>query len=474
MAPSTPSKVRRLGSAALGLVLGAGLLDQVPVEAVVIGKKACVTLERRLDGRLRRGLKGCAKGVGVTAALRCASAKRSQHVASLASRGCEAPAWAVEIAQVRVDEETVALVWSSRINWARFLDRLDDPIASSVRFPGDLFRNQLLLDAAGDVESVLDYLRDIEARAEDVDDGLPESLRGGGGGRPAFPSIDDHGAQEAVDVLLQVAEACSEGEPSMFADGGGFRLGGKSGDVFKDAQDPNSASDNGNRGIAFAKLVADIVNSFLDDDDDADPPADPPPAEPVDGQCTEPDEDGQCADEPAGGGDQPSSTTSTTVPPPPPPPPSTGSPAGDPGTDGQTCAMTMETMTALCESMDWQTPNCRAIVRAVNGCVDESLINPGPEGEYACSGEGMSEEEVFELQCEAKGGIAQPAPGEEMVCVFRDPNAAPPVPVGLNPCNSPEAQGIEEMCSGQEGAGPAPAPDGPPPPGPDPRIGRLR
>ena len=474
MAPSTLRTARKLGSAALGLLLGVGLLDQAAAATAITGKKACATLERRLDGRLRRGIKGCGKGVGVTAALRCASSRRAQHVASLETHGCAAPAWAVEIAQVHVDKETVALVWTSRINWARFLDRLDDPIASSVRFPGDVFRNQLLLDAAGDVEAVLDYLRDLEARAADIDDGLPGSLRGGGGARPAFPSIEDHSAQEAVDVLLRVAEACSEGEPSMFAADGGRRIGGTSGSTFKDAQDPNAGSDNGNRGIAFAKLVADIVNAIVDDDDDADPPADPPPAEPEDGQCIEGDDDGQCPDDPQGGADQPSSTTSTTVPPPPPPPPSSGSSASDPGTDGQSCAMSMETMTALCESMDWQTPNCRAIVRVINGCVDESLINPGPEGDYSCSGEGMSDEEAFEMRCEAQGGIAQPAPGEELVCVYRDPAAAPTIPVGLNPCNSPEAQGNEEMCSGQEGAGPAPAPDGPPPPGPDPRVGRLR
>ena len=92
-------------------------------------------------GRLRRGVKACARNGGISAVLRCAGEKRAQHVAALSARGCAAPAWAVAIETIPVDGDTVALVWTSRLNWARLLVRADDPIASTVRLPDERFRN---------------------------------------------------------------------------------------------------------------------------------------------------------------------------------------------------------------------------------------------------------------------------------------------------------------------------------------------
>jgi hypothetical protein len=367
-----------------------------------------------------------------------------------------------------VDADTVALVWTSRLNWARLLERADDPIASSLRLPDERFQNLLLLDPNGDVAAVLDYVADIEARAEDVDDGLPGTFKGGA--RPAVPSITDRSAAEAVDVLLQVAGACVEGgEPSMFADRGGFRLGGVSGETFKDAQDPNGAGDNGNAGLFAARVVSAIINAIIDEvQDDGPPPADEP-AEPEDGQCVE-DADGQCTEEPDDS--QTPATTSTTVPPPPPPPPSNGSRSGDPGPDGTSCPLTVEAMTAICDSVDWQTPRCRAMARGVNACADESVIRPAPDGEMPCSGEGMSREEYQRLECERRGGIAQPAPDGELVCVVHDPAATPELP-GIDPCNNPETQGTDEQCGGQGSVGVEIDPL-PPTPRPDPRLGSLR
>jgi hypothetical protein len=449
---------RKIAGMALGMLVAFGA-PEPPAEAAT---KKCSTLERRLDGRLRRGLKACARSGGVLTVLRCAGDKREQHVSALSTQGCSSPAWAVDIDTSRVDAETVALVWTSRLNWARLLVRRDDPIASSVRLPNERFQNLLLIDPSGDVAAVLDYVADIEARAEDIDDGLPGALRGGG--RPSFPSITDRSAIEALEVLLRVADACVEGgEPSMFAAERGFRLGGVSGDTFKDAQDPNSAGDNGNAGIFAAEVFSAIVNAIIDKVTDDEP-------EPDDGQCVE-DTDGQCTDDPDD--DQTSATTSSTVPPTSttvPPPPS-GNPTSDPGPDGESCPLTVEAMTAICESVDWQTPTCRAMVRGVNACADESVIKPAPDGDAPCSGEGMSREELQKLECERRGGIAQPAPDGELVCVVHDPAQTPP-DLGIDPCNSPETQGTPE-CAEQGGVGIGVDPL-PPTPRPDPRLGTLR
>jgi hypothetical protein len=447
---------------ALAGLVGMGTLALPAGAAAGVETKRCAALERRLDGRLRRGLKACAKGIGPLGRLACASDKRGQHVATLRERGCAKPAWAVEVEVLRMDADTAALRWTGRLNWARLLDEPRDPIASTVRLADERFENLLLLAAAGDLAAAVDYVEDVEGRAADVVNGLPGGF-GGAGGRGRFPGIDDRAAADVAAALPGLLPACDEGAPSMFAE---RKVGGTSGETFDAARDPNAAGDNGNRGLALAKVVMDIIDAFSDDDEPTTPPADDPPAD--DEQCTE-NADGSCTEggenddeqQSQEGKDDPEGT---------PAPAPAPAPASDPGSDEGGCARDLETFVSVCESLEWQSPTCRAFVQFTNGCADEALINPGPEGEAPCSGQGMSDAEYRELQCEARQGIMQPAPDGELVCRTIEPGLPAPG-LRLDPCNCPEAQGTEE-CAEQGGiVGGGLGGEAPPTPRPDPRIG---
>ena len=465
MTPVHSTTTRKFGTLALGVVIAAATLFDGSA-ALAAGSKKCAALERRLDTKLRRGLKGCAKAVGLLGTLRCSADKRDRHVATLATRGCPSPAWAVRIETVRVNKATVALEWTSRLNWARLLDRRDDPIASTARRPGNRFENVLLLDPDSDLATVVDYVLDVEARASDVEDGLPGAFAGGR--RPAFPAVGDRSPGEALDTLGDVLLACQEGEPGLFAsDGdGGRKIGGVSGEALQHAKDFDGAPDNGNRGVAFAKMFVDFIDAISDDDEPEPEPA-PEPEPEDDEQCQE-NADGKCNE----GGENPDdgqSQPGTDDPEGTPAPADGGQPAPSgtqtPSEDGQRCGG-LEVFTAVCDGIEWQSPTCRAFVRHVNGCADEALINPGPEGDTSCSAEGGSDTELRELECAQRGGIALPGPDGQLVCRTADLEQLPDVGNQFDPCNNPEAQGTDEMCAQQGGAGidlggeiPTPAPD---------------
>jgi hypothetical protein len=473
---------RRFVTLALGALLASvALLDRPAGALAAVRKKSCTTLERRLDTKLRRGLKGCAAKPGVFGPLRCSGDKRDRHVAMLAAQGCPAPAWAVRVETIRVSEATTAVVWTGRLNWARLLDRIDDPIASTARRPEERFENVLLLDPSSDLVTVVEYVADLEARATDVEGGLPGALTGLPGGRPAFPGVGDRSPDAALDALGELFLACEEGEPGLFEsdrDGdGGRKIGGVSGEAVRNAGGDLGA-DNGGRGLAFARLVVDIIDKLSEPDEpEPDPPSDSEPAdteqcvENADGKCNEggenPDDEQsqEGSDDPEGTDDTPPAGGGTQ------PAPGAGQkPASDPGSpDGETCGG-IEAFTTVCDSIEWQSPTCRAFVRHMNGCADESLIDPGPDGDTTCSGEGMSAEEVRQLECERRGGIAQPGPDGQLVCRTVDVGQRIDLLDRFDPCNNPEALTTDEMCAQQGGGGIVVDGDAPPTPRPDPRT----
>jgi hypothetical protein len=48
---------------------------------------------------------------------------------------------------------------------------------------------------------------------------------------------------------------------------------------------------------------------------------------------------------------------------------------------------------------NWQTYDCMLFVARTNGCADPALVNPGPQGDYTCSGD-HSAAEAAALACE--------------------------------------------------------------------------
>ena len=186
----------------------------------------------------------------------------------------------------------------------------------------------------------------------------------------------------------------------------------------------------------------------------------------------------------------PATDTTATTPPPPANPPSTTSPAPpwkepspsgirrgttSPCREGADCAPTCaekqagwERFKDSCEQSHWQAYPCMDFLRKVNGCVDASLINPGPEGDLTCpprSRQTPTERmrSLWELNCKRRQMFVTPVPGGGEVC--KRPEE--PTPTLLDICNDPRAMPSQDQCTGPEGND---IPDSPAPrPQPDPR-----
>lgn len=146
--------------------------------------------------------------------------------------------------------------------------------------------------------------------------------------------------------------------------------------------------------------------------------------------------------------------------------------------DGANCTPTCEQKQAKwqsfkenCEKSDWKAYPCVDFLRKANGCVDASLINPGPDGDLTCPNHATSAQRMrtaWEHNCELRQMFVVPVPGGGDIC--KRPDEAMPVRFDL--CNDPQAMPSEDQCIGpSRGSGP----DRPSPkPEPDPRSPSIR
>jgi hypothetical protein len=124
-----------------------------------------------------------------------------------------------------------------------------------------------------------------------------------------------------------------------------------------------------------------------------------------------------------------------------------------------------------CEQSDWKAYPCVDFLRKVNGCVDASLINPGPDGDLTCPKLATPAHRMrtaWEHNCSRRQMFVVPVPGGGDIC--KRPEEA--MPVSFDICNDPQAMPSEDQCIGpSRGSGP----DRPSPtPEPDPRSPSIR
>lgn len=101
----------------------------------------------------------------------------------------------------------------------------------------------------------------------------------------------------------------------------------------------------------------------------------------------------------------------------------------------------------VCEMSDWQAYNCVAFLRKVNGCVDASRIQPGPDGDLTCPPRRSKEEKMrwaYTAECEKRKWIMRPVPGGTITCVAPDLKSR--IPVGIDICNNPRVMPSEDQC----------------------------
>jgi hypothetical protein len=203
-----------------------------------------------------------------------------------------------------------------------------------------------------------------------------------------------------------------------------------------------------------------------------------------------------------GGGTPPSAAPPPTTPPPTTPPtPTPGSQewvdkgcgetpgCGPPPTpcEGEGCAPTCEQRQQawemfkdFCEQSDWKAYPCVDFLRKVNGCVDMTLINPGPDGDLTCPTWGRDDAQskfkwAWAEQCRRRKWIMVAITDDTAVCGAPDIFAGPP-DLRVDPCNDPRVMPAPDApCLGGPVTPdkPAPKPPGPPqqpiqPPRPDP------
>jgi hypothetical protein len=124
---------------------------------------------------------------------------------------------------------------------------------------------------------------------------------------------------------------------------------------------------------------------------------------------------------------------------------------GRPSTTEGTCDEAMRAFQAFteeCDRTNWQSYSCTAFLAKASGCVDPALINPGPDGDFTCTGYKSFESEAalkqaLILACEAK---VRTAPGEAVGCTRAVESGAPTATLLTSTCWNPKAGGIDENC----------------------------
>jgi hypothetical protein len=121
----------------------------------------------------------------------------------------------------------------------------------------------------------------------------------------------------------------------------------------------------------------------------------------------------------------------------------------------------------MCEQSDWQAYPCVDFLRKVNGCVDASLINPGPDGDLTCPTRSRATPAermrgAWEANCKRRQMFVTPVAGGE-ICKRPDE----PMPARVDICTDPRAMPSEDQCTGPTGGSGPGQPT--PKPKPDPR-----
>jgi hypothetical protein len=145
---------------------------------------------------------------------------------------------------------------------------------------------------------------------------------------------------------------------------------------------------------------------------------------------------------------------------------------GSPCRDGADCKPSCEQIQAqwdafkeYCEQSDWQVYRCEAFLRALNGCVDPALINPGPDGDLTCPERATTDKKqraklAYLAACEKRKMIATPIDDGGMVCIAPELDR---LPVGIDLCNDPRVMPGPDQCPGavipMEDTSPKPQPD---------------
>lgn len=156
-------------------------------------------------------------------------------------------------------------------------------------------------------------------------------------------------------------------------------------------------------------------------------------------------------DDPEGGDDQPA---------PAPPPDGCGETpgCGPPPTpcEGDGCTASCEErqrawemFKEYCAQSDWQAYQCADFVRKLNGCVDMTLINPGPEGDLTCPAWGRDDDggarRAWAEDCKRRSMIMMPVPDGRSLCAL--PAVLDTPALGIDPCNDPRVLPSPDACS---------------------------
>lgn len=397
----------------------------------------------------------------------------------------------------KLDVATVGIQWASRFNWVKILTREDDPIVAAVRMKDERFLNTLVLDAAVRLDLIEKFIEDAESQLG----GTQVTIVNGtelplvrGRTRPAAPSLgafpasggSDASVDHALETMLDVIASCQGGSGSPIADGDGQCFDSTSGschaggegkssqggwrppgtptqgqlDQFNAIKDePAGDPFGGGRGNAWALMIRSVIDLLVRSGEQ--PPDetgtseeghdDAEGCEGSEEECSEeaPPPSSSPAPQPTpapGSGDASGGAPA----PAPSPSPNGGSPgdAGMPSEDStcDTAAVAAAMVVELCDAADWQTYDCQKTVRAANGCADTRLINPAPDGESTCNGEGMTDAELDAFECRRRGMIAQP--GEEgTTCKPSRTKVGILPPSTVDLCHDPRALVDAETCA---------------------------
>jgi hypothetical protein len=150
----------------------------------------------------------------------------------------------------------------------------------------------------------------------------------------------------------------------------------------------------------------------------------------------------------------PSTAPAPTPAPAPTQPPSSTSTPCDPGMDCKpSCSEIQERWAKFkdyCEQSGWRAYQCEAFLRLANGCVDMTLINPGPEGDMTCPPRAKVDKakEAYLAACRKRKWIAIPSGDRDILCTAPDFQGVRP---GFDPCNDPRVMPDPESCFGGRG-----------------------
>ena len=101
-----------------------------------------------------------------------------------------------------------------------------------------------------------------------------------------------------------------------------------------------------------------------------------------------------------------------------------------------------------CErTQSWERPgtDCNAFLRRANGCVDVTLINPGPDGDMTCLRGEIDEETLLQGACSEKGKFMLSLEPGSASCGLLDRSSIPNL---VDICRDPAARPMEEQCPG--------------------------